>query len=97
MKRLLDFLSMAASAIALLSVIWIVVPAPAYHVWLFSVATSEWSLWFGLIALIAVVCALLSRAFYGSGNAWLISLFIGSLHFALSAFDKPIDSTRAKR
>jgi acetyl esterase/lipase len=86
MKRLLDFFSIATGAVALLSVIWIIVPAPAYHVWLFSVAASEWSLWFGALALIAVVCALLSRGFYGSGNVWVASLIIGAAAFLISLY-----------
>ena len=90
MKRLLDLLSIAAGAVALLSVIWIVVPAPAYHVWLFSVAASEWSLWFGLIALTAVACALLRRGLRAgarrSGKLWAVSLIIGSVAFLISLY-----------
>ena len=86
MKRLLDYLSIASGALALLSAIWIVVPAPSYHIWLFSVAASEWSLWLGALALAAVACALASRAFYGSGSFWLVSLALGAAAFLISLY-----------
>jgi acetyl esterase/lipase len=47
---------------ALLSVIWIILPAPSYYIWLYSVAVSEWSLWFGLIALTSLLFAVLSKS-----------------------------------
>ena len=86
MSRLLIFLSATSSVIALLSVIWIVVPAPSYYIWLYSVAVSEWSLWFGALALFGVVCALAARFFYGNQNVWLASVFIGGLAFVISLY-----------
>jgi acetyl esterase/lipase len=86
MKRLLNFLSFALSLIALLSAIWIVVPAPAYELWLFAVATSEWSLYLAVIALIGVICALIVRALDSNGRLWIASLvmsgtaFVGALY-----------------
>ena len=86
MNRLLIFLSIALSLIALLSVIWIIVPAPSSYIWLYSVAVSEWSLWFGAIALIGIVCALSARFVYGSRNMWVVSLFIGGFAFIISLY-----------
>src|ERR1700712_2183424 len=80
------FLSAALSTIAFLSVIWIIVPAPFYNVWLFSVATSEWSLWFGGAALIGISSALLNRFFYGAGNLWIFSLIMGGAALLISLY-----------
>jgi len=86
MNRLLIFLSAASSVIALLSVIWIIVPAPSSYIWLYSVAASEWSLWFGALALFGIVCALSARFAYGNGNMWLASVVIGGLAFIFSLY-----------
>jgi acetyl esterase/lipase len=47
---------------ALFSVIWIIFPAPSYYIWLYSVAVSEWSLWFGLIAIASVIFAVFGKS-----------------------------------
>ena len=86
MNRLLIFLSVMLSVIALLSVIWIIVPAPSYYIWLYSVAVSEWSLWFGALALVGIVCALSARFGGRNGNIWLASFFIGGLAFIISLY-----------
>jgi len=86
MNRLLTFLSIALSLAALLSVVWIIVPAPAYHVWLFSVAASEWSLWFGALALISIVCELFLVLFYGKSKLLIFSLLIGGIAFIISLY-----------
>ena len=62
MNRWLIFLAVSFVAAAFLSVIWIIVPAPSYYVWLYSVAVSEWSLWFAATALAGIVCAALNYA-----------------------------------
>ncbi len=51
----IKFLSLLFSVTALLAVVWIVVPAPFYNLWLFSVLTSEWSLVFGALALMGIL------------------------------------------
>ncbi len=86
MNRLLTFLSIALSLAALLSVVWIIVPAPAYHVWLFSVAVSEWSLWFGALALIGIGCGLFTLLFYGKSKLLIFSLLIGGIAFIISLY-----------
>ncbi len=80
--QFLNILPLLLNSIALLAVIWIIVPAPAYNIWLFSVAASEWSLWFGAIALIGIVCSLFNR----DGNLWLASLTIGGIALIISLY-----------
>ncbi len=43
-------LAMLCSVFAAFATVWIVVPAPAYQLWLEAVAASEWSLWLGASA-----------------------------------------------
>ena len=85
MSRLLNFAAFAASTIALLSAIWIVVPAPHYYVWLFSVAASEWSLWLAALALFGIVCAL-ARRYLADGKVWILSLIFGIAALAISLY-----------
>jgi acetyl esterase/lipase len=61
MSYLFGGLSLFLCIFALLSVVWIIFPAPSYYIWLYSVAVSEWSLWFGLVALIGVLFAAFSK------------------------------------
>jgi len=86
MSRILNISAMILNVIVLSAVIWIVVPAPFYNVWLFSVAASEWSLWFGALGLIGVVCSLFVRIFYGNGHLWIISIILGSLAVIISLY-----------
>ncbi len=80
--QVLTVLPLLLNSIALLAVIWIIVPAPAYYIWLFSVAASEWSLWLGALALIGIICSLFNR----DGNLWLASLIIGSIALIISLY-----------
>jgi acetyl esterase/lipase len=80
--QVLTVLSLFLNSIALLAVIWIVVPAPAYNIWLFSVAASEWSLWLGAAALVGITCSLFSR----NGNLRLASLAVGGIAFIISLY-----------
>jgi acetyl esterase/lipase len=86
MKRLLNFLSFAMGLIALLSAILIVVPAPAYELWLFAVVISEWSLYLAVTALIGVVCALIVRALDSNGRFWIASLLMSSAAFIVAIY-----------
>jgi acetyl esterase/lipase len=61
MNRILIIASLFCTIFALLSVIWIIFPAPSYYIWLYSVAVSEWSLWFVLFAVSSVIFAALSK------------------------------------
>ncbi len=90
--RLLNALSLAASLAALASVIWIIVPALSYNVWLFSVAASEWSFAFGALAVFGIVCALI----YGRGKIKLVSALTGAtaLSIALYPFFSALSAAR---
>ena len=85
--QFLSVLPLLLNSVVLLAVIWIVVPAPAYNIWLFSVAASEWSLWLGAIALIGIICSLFNR----DGNLWLVSLVVGIIALIISLY--PLFST----
>ena len=80
--QFLSVLPLLLNSGALLAAIWIVVPAPAYNVWLFSVVASEWSLWLGAFALIGIICSLSNR----DGNLWVASLIIGIIAFIISLY-----------
>lgn len=86
MPRFLSFTAIASGAFALLSAMWIIVPAPHPYVWLFSVAASEWSLWLAALASFAIVCALTVRYFDGGGKLWLASLIIGIAALIISIY-----------
>lgn len=86
MRQLFKFLPLIVNLIVLAAVIWIIVPAPAYQIWLFSVAVSEWSLWFGALALFGIIGGLFSRRFNGKGKLWFASSAIGSLAFIISLY-----------
>lgn len=80
--RLLNFLSVLAAVAALAATVWIVVPAPSYYVWLFSVAASEWSFAPGLIALFGMVAAL----FFGGGKTKSAAISTGAIALLISLY-----------
>lgn len=86
MKFFLTFAALFCSAFAFLSVVWILVPAPFYFVWLYSVAVSEWSLWIGIIALVGIICAITSYVYYQSGSVTIFSIIIGAIAFLISLY-----------
>ena len=71
MNRLLICSAIFFVAVAFLSVVWIIIPAPSFYIWLYSVAVSEWSLWLGAIAVLGIVCAAFDYAFYKNG--WVLT------------------------
>jgi acetyl esterase/lipase len=86
MNYLLGGLSIFLCVAALLSVIWIIFPAPSYYIWLYSVAVSEWSLWFGAIALLGVSGAIVNYAIYKNGTFLITSTIIGGIAFLISLY-----------
>lgn len=84
-SRALNFAAFAISFSAFIAVIWIVLPAPSYYVWLFSVLASEWSLGFSAIALLGMFCALLAR-FKNGGQLWFAAFLIGAAALAISFY-----------
>ena len=86
MNYLLGGLAMFLCVVALLSVIWIVFPSPSYYIWLYSVAVSEWSLWFGALALLGVLGAFANYAIYKNGTFLIASIIIGGVAFLISLY-----------
>lgn len=84
MNFLTGLLAVIFVIVAFLSAVWIVVPAPFYNVWLFSVAASEWSLWLGALALAGIGAAVLKRFFYGGGNLWFVIVVFGAIALFIS-------------
>ena len=67
------------------AVIWIIIPAPDYKIWLFSVAASEWSLWLGVLSIIVIVgiCISIPKS---DGKLWIVSLIISSAALIISLY-----------
>ena len=83
---MIKILSLTLSLILFLIVIWIIVPAPAYFIWLVSVAASEWNLWFGIISLSVMICSLCFAVFGEGGKIWTASLIISFAVFVISLY-----------
>jgi len=81
-RRIFSFLSLLMSLTALLSVVWIIVPAPSYYVWLFSVAAGEWSFAFGALAVSGILGALI----FGRGKVKFASLIFGAAALLISLY-----------
>ena len=82
----LNGFALLAGATALLVTVWIVVPALTYEIWLVSVGASEWSLAFGMLGVVCIVCSLIVRAGDRARRAWRVSLAFGALAVALSLY-----------
>ncbi|NJM52986.1 MAG: hypothetical protein HC846_06070 [Blastocatellia bacterium] len=81
MNYLLGGLSIFFCIVALLSVIWIISPAPSYYIWLYSVAVSEWSLWLGALALFGILGAFANYGIYKNSTFLIVSIIIGRNRF----------------
>lgn len=81
----LNVISLIISLIALLATVWIIVPAPSYYIWLFSVLASEWSLGFGVLALAGIFFAILARMKNG-GRIWTLSFVMGASALFISLY-----------
>jgi acetyl esterase/lipase len=86
MNRILIIASIFCTLFALLSVIWIILPAPSYYIWLYSVAVSEWSLWFGAIALLGILSAIGICVIYKPNIFAVSSLVFGAIAFLISLY-----------
>lgn len=85
-QKIMKILSLIVSLTAFFMLIWIIIPAPAYQIWLLSVAASEWSLWLGLLALFGIILSIFSRISDGKGKLWLISLIISAAALLISLY-----------
>ncbi len=85
MNRFLTIVSLVCAVLSLGSVIWIVVPALSSFLWLYSVAVSEWSLWFAMLALAGIFCAL-GNYFYFKNNFPFVVLIVCFAAFLIAIY-----------
>jgi acetyl esterase/lipase len=83
MSRLLITLALPFSVVALFMLIWIVVPAPHYRLWQLAVGAGEWSLWFGLLALLGVALGVIAMSHGWRWPAWS-AIGVGLIAIGLS-------------
>jgi acetyl esterase/lipase len=67
-------------------VAWVVIPAPNRHFWLLSVGVGEWSLWFGVLALLCIVSAVVIRLLNGAGWLWIATAVIGAAVIVITLY-----------
>jgi acetyl esterase/lipase len=91
MNRILIIASLFCTIFALLSVIWILFPAPSYYIWLYSVAVSEWSLWLGAFALLGILSAIGNCVIYKLDVFAVSSIVFGVIAFLISLY--PLSSS----
>ncbi len=82
---MLKILSLILSLSAFLAAIWIIIPAPAYFLWLVSVAASEWSLWLAIISLLAIILSVYIL-FSGDGKLPIFTLIISFAALIISLY-----------
>jgi hypothetical protein len=80
--RLLNASAFISAVIAFLAAIWIIVPAPSYSVWLFSVAASEWSFALAALAVFGVLVSLI----FGGGKLKFASILLGAIALSMSLY-----------
>ena len=85
MRRTMPFIALFFSLLALFLVIWIVVRAPHRILWLISIITGEWSLFFGLFALIGVAMGVVSIRL-GSPVVGYLAVGLGGLAVLISLY-----------
>ncbi len=71
------------STFAAFTTLWIVVPAPAYQLWLVAVVASEWSLWFGAIGLLGAGLSLFALK-HGNHRVVALAVVLGLLAMVLA-------------
>lgn len=69
-----------------MAVVWIVVPAPSYYIWLFSVAVSEWSLWLGAFSLVAIFLNVFILIYGSGGKLSAVSLVFSAAALVISLY-----------
>ncbi len=69
-----------------MAVIWIIVPAPNYYIWLFSVAVGEWSLWLAAFSLLAIISSICIPVFTNGGRFWIVSLVLSVAALFISLY-----------
>jgi len=77
--------ALCCAALSLFLLLWTVVPAPLYPLWLVALLASEWSLYIGVLGLFGVLLGLVAfrRRWRRTGSAAVVC---GSVAFALSLY-----------
>lgn len=83
MSRWLIVPALLLSALSVFVTIWIVLPAPHYRLWQLAVGAGEWSLWFGLLALLGVALGGIAMSHGWRWPAW-IAIGMGLIALGLS-------------
>ncbi len=86
MKPVFELILLFLSSLAFISVIWIVIPAPAPVIWLFAVAVSEWSLWISLFSILVFLISILNIVLGSGGSISVASIFLSTVTFAVSVY-----------
>lgn len=81
----MPFIALFLSSIALFLTIWIVIRAPHRILWLISIITSEWSLYFGLVALVGVILGIFTVQ-GGAPAAGYAAIGLGALGMLISLY-----------
>jgi len=81
----LNFVSFVIGSATLVATIWIIIPAPFYNIWLFSVLASEWSFGFGCFALVGIFCALFSRL-KNKNRKWITAFSVNFAALLISLY-----------
>ncbi len=80
------FLAFILSLSSFLIVVWIIIPAPAYTIWLISVAASEWSLWFAVLSLLLIIFSIYILIFVGTDKLSIASAVLSITTFFISLY-----------
>ncbi len=92
LRLLIVISALMCGIFAAFTTLWIVVPAPAYQLWLVAVVASEWSLWFGAIGLIGAGLSLFALM-RGSHRVIALVVVLGLLA-AVLALIPPLQAWR---
>ncbi|CAA9339295.1 MAG: hypothetical protein AVDCRST_MAG93-6551, partial [uncultured Chloroflexia bacterium] len=84
MRMLIGGISLTLTLTTLLVMLWSVVPAPLYRLFMVSVGASEWSIWIGLLALVGLGLAGWVIAL-GSTRLGSVSIILGLCAIILAA------------
>lgn len=83
---MLKFFALASSLFMFLIVVWIIIPVPAYFIWLLSVAASEWSLWFGIFSFLLILLSVYFLIFGADIKLWAATLTLSMAAFFISLY-----------
>jgi acetyl esterase/lipase len=82
----LAFIPLILVVLLLLAVVWIIIPAPNRYFWLWAIGVGEWSLWFGALALLSIIAAVLERYLAGYGSLWITTIALGAAVISLTLY-----------